>query len=267
MVTSPIQFNKIDNVAIITLNRPEARNALTPQMMKELGQAIESCRSGDVRAVLLSGAGDAFCAGADVKVFVDKLENGGSEGIAQHLAEEAGLFHSDVVLALRRLDKPVVAAINGVAAGGGFSLMLACDIRIAASNARFFMAYANIGATADGGSTYLLPRMVGAAKAMDIYLASQPISAESALEMGLVNQVCSPEELDRHARETAARLASGPTIAYGRVKALFERSWGAQLEDQLDAETRDISNISLTHDFQEGIRAFTEKRQPRFLGK
>ena len=145
--------------------------------------------------------------------------------------------------------------------------MLACDLRIASSNARFLMAYANIGATADGGSTYLLPRLVGAGKAMDIYLASQPLSAESALEMGLVSQVCPAEDLDRHALETAMRLAQGPTLAYGRVKALFDRSWEADLVTQLDAETEAISGISLTSDFQEGIRAFADKRSPWFQGR
>ncbi len=266
MADGPILFHKADNIATITLNRPEARNALTPQMIQDLGHAIQSCRSSDVRAVLLTGTGDAFCAGADVKVFVDQLENGGPEGISQHIHEMAGRLHSEVVLGLLGLEKPVIGVINGVAAGGGFSLMLACDLRIAASSARFLMAYANIGATADGGSTYLLPRLVGAARAMEMYLASQPMSAAAAMEIGLVSQVCEKEELDRHALETAQRLARGPTVAYGRVKALFQQSWGAAIEDQLDAETQGISNIALTRDFQEGIRAFTEKRQPWFQG-
>ena len=150
MPTGPIQFSKIDNVAVITLNRPEARNALTPEMTRDLGAAVRSCDSKDVRAVLLTGSGEAFCSGADVKVFLDQLENGGSEALSQHIREMAGKLHTEVVLGLLRLEKPVVAAINGVAAGAGFSLMLACDIRIAASSARFVMAYANIGATADG---------------------------------------------------------------------------------------------------------------------
>ena len=263
---SPIQFSTVGNVGIIGLNRPEARNALTPQMIRDLGSAVKSCHSKDVRSVLITGSGDAFCAGADVKAFVERLESGGPEGLSQHLKEIAGLLHSEVVLGLLHLEKPVVAAINGVAAGAGFSLMLACDIRIASSSARFLMAYANIGATADGGSTYLLPRLVGTAKAMEIYLANQPMSAQVAQEIGLVSRVCAPEELERHARETAIRLAGGPTLAYGRVKELFQRSWAAKLEDQLDAETQEISKIALTRDFQEGIRAFNDKRQPWFQG-
>ncbi len=266
MADGVVKFSSSDGLGTISLNRPEARNALTPQMIDELGLAIQRCAKKDVRAVLLTGSGDAFCAGADVKVFVDHLENGGPEGLSQHVAEMAGRLHSEVVLGLQRLEKPVVAVVNGVAAGGGFSLMLACDLRIASSSARFLMAYANIGATADGGSTYLLPRLVGTAKAMEIYLAGQPMSAEAALAMGLVTRVCSPDELDRHALETASRLARGPTLAYGRVKGLFQRSWDAGLEAQLDEETKEIGNIALTQDFQEGIRAFTKKRQPRFRG-
>ena len=266
MGASHIQFNKVGNVGTISLNRPEARNALNLQMIRDLGRAIKSCHSKDVRSVLITGSGDAFCAGADVKVFVEQLESGGPEGLSRHVKEIAGLLHSEVVLGLRRLEKPVVAAVNGVAAGAGFSLMLACDIRIASSSARFLMAYANIGATADGGSTYLLPRLVGTARAMEIYLANQPISAQVAQEIGLVSQVCPPEELDRHAQETAMRLARGPTVAYGRVKNLFQRSWTAQLEDQLDAETEEISKVALTRDFQEGIRSFNDKRQPWFQG-
>ena len=266
MADSSIQFNKVNGLGTITLNRPEARNALTPQMIEDLGRAVEACRAKDVRAVLITGTGDAFCAGADVKLFVEELDSSGPEALSQYVEKLAGSLHTEVVLGLQRLEKPVVAVINGVAAGAGFSVTLACDIRIASSSARFLMAYANIGATADGGSTYLLPRLVGAAKAIEIYLAGQPISAETALEMGLVSQVCRPEELERHGQETAVRLARGSTLAYGRVKALFQRSWDAQLEDQLNEETQEISQICLTGDFQEGIRAFTEKRQPRFQG-
>ena len=267
MAAQTVEFSKKHGLAVITLNRPEARNALNPEMVGELGRAIQACRESDVRAVLFTGSGKAFCAGADVKDFVQQLDDGGPEALAEHVRRLAGALHKDVVLGLRRLDKPVVAAINGVAAGGSFSLMLACDIRIASSDARFLMAYANIGATADGGSTYLLPRLVGSAKAMAIYLAGQPISAESALEMGLVTRVCPAEELEQHSREAAMKLAQGPTVAYGRVKALFDSSWEASLESQLDAETEWISNSCLTQDFQEGIRAFAEKRQPKFHGE
>ena len=266
MNSDTIQFKKSEGVATITLNRPEARNSLTPQMISDLGDAIQSCSAGEVRAVLLTGAGDAFCAGADLKGLVARLENDGPQALSEEIRHVAGTLHERVVLPLLRLKKPVVGAINGVAAGAGFSLMLACDLRIASSSARFLMAYGNIGATADGGSTYLLPRIVGAAKAMELYLASQPLSAESALEMGLVTELSDKEALDQHALETAMKLAQGPTVAYGRVKELFLSSWSSTVEDQLEAETQAFVDISLTQDLQEGVKAFTEKRQPRFQG-
>ena len=254
-------------VGIITLNRPEARNALNPEMFQELGSAIQGCRDPDMRAVIITGSGGSFCAGADVKDFVNQLENSGPEGLHQHLKHLADAFHRNVIIPIRQLDKPVIASIHGVAAGGGLSLALACDLRVASDSARFLMAYGNIGATADGGSTYLLPRLIGTARAMERYLSDQPIGAQRALDLGLLNQVFPTAELERSTLEFAARLAQGPTVAYGRVKALFDSSWDASLAGQLDAETEYISNITMTDDFQEGIKAFAEKRSPRFQGR
>ena len=254
-------------VGIITLNRPEARNALNPEMFQELGSAIQGCRDPDMRAVIITGSGGSFCAGADVKDFVNQLENSGPEGLHQHLKHLADAFHRYVIIPIRQLDKPVIASIDGVAAGGGLSLALACDLRVASDSARFLMAYGNIGATADGGSTYLLPRLIGTARAMELYLSDQPIGAQRALDLGLLNQVFPTAELERSTLEFAARLAQGPTVAYGRVKALFNSSWDASLAGQLDAETEYISNITMTDDFQEGIKAFAEKRSPRFQGR
>ena len=264
--SSKIDFTRKDSLAVITLNRPEARNALSPDMVADLGQAIAACRRPEIRAVLLNGVEGAFCAGADVKDFADQLAQGDAADLSRHLRSLADTLHRDVIIPIRRLEKPVIAAVNGVAAGAGFSLALCCDLRVASASARFIMAYAGIGCTADGGSTYMLPRLVGAGKAMEIYMASQPIGAEYALELGLVNQVCPADNFDRHALETATRLAQGPTLAYGRVKALFDNSWAADLETQLAAETDAISNIAYTGDFQEGIKAFTQKRTPWFQG-
>ena len=262
-----IEFERKGPLAVIRLNRPEARNALSPGMVAELGEALAWCRGGDVRAVMLTGVDGAFCAGADVRDFTQQLDDAGPEGLSEHLRSLADALHRDVVMAIRQLDKPVVAAVNGVAAGAGFSLALACDLRIASSDARFLLAYANIGCTADGGSTYMLPRIVGQGRAMDIYLARQPIGAQYALELGLVSQVFEAAHFERHAMETADRLAQGPTLAYGRVKAMFDRSWEADLATQLEAETEAIANIGLTGDFQEGIRAFSQKRPPWFQGR
>lgn len=267
MSSNQVDFTRKDGLAVITLNRPAARNALSPEMVADLGRAIADCRRPEIRAVLLTGTEGAFCAGADVKDFAAQLEQGGPEGLSQHLNRLADALHREVIRGIRRLDKPVVAAINGVAAGAGFSLALACDLRLAAANARFILAYAGIGCTADGGSTYMLPRLVGMGKAMEIYLASQPIGAEYARELGLVNQVCPAEGFERHALETADRLAQGPTRAYGRVKALFNQSWDADLATQLAAERDAIADIAYSGDFQEGIRAFSGKRPAWFQGR
>ena len=266
MVSERVKFGKQDALAVITLDRPEARNALSPDMVADLGQAVQRCQRPDVRAVLITGAGNAFCSGADVKDFVQVLDEAGPDTLSEHLRQLAESLHQEVILPIRQLEKPVVAAINGVAAGAGFSLALACDLRLASSKARFLMAYANIGATADGGSTYLLPRLVGLGKALEIYTASQPLSAEYASTMGLVNQVIPAENFPRHSLEIATRLSQGPTVAYGKVKALFNQSWDNALEAHLSAETDALSQIGLTHDFQEGIRAFSQKRQPWFQG-
>ena len=264
---TPVKFSDARGVGVITLNRPESRNALTPEMIAQIGQAVEACKRPDIRAVLINGAGGAFCAGADVRQLVATLESGGPEGLSQAIRELADLLHGQVVLPLRRLGKPVVAGIKGAAAGAGFSLTLAADLRIAAQSARFLMAYANIGAPADGGSTYLLPRLIGTGRAMELYLASQPVGAPRAEELGLVNRVCPDDELDRHALETAQKLAEGPTVAFARVKELYERAWESSLEAQLDAETETFAQVSLTRDFQEGIKAFAERRQPWFQGR
>ena len=267
MVSQRVSFSRKASLGIITLNRPEARNALTADMIGDIAEALNSCRQPDVRAVMITGSEGAFCAGADVRDFGEQLEQGGPEGLSQHLHALADALHRQVIIPIRRLEKPVVAAVNGVAAGAGFSLALACDMCVAASNARFLLAYANIGCTADGGSTYMLPRLVGTGRAMEIYLANQPIGAEYARELGLVNQVFPAESFDRHALETANRVAQGPTLAIGRVKALFDRSWSSDLESQLDAETEAISDMGLTGDFQEGIRAFNQKRPAWFQGR
>ena len=262
-----VNLNSIGAVGIIILNRPEARNALNPKMFQELGSAIQGCRDPDMRAVIITGSGGSFCAGADVKDFVNQLGNSGPEGLHEHLKHLADTFHREIIIPIRQLDKPVIASIDGVAAGGSLSLALACDLRVASDSARFLMAYANIGATADGGSTYLLPRLIGTARAIELYLSDQPIGAQRALDLGLITQIFPPAELERSTLEFAARLAQGPTVAYGRVKALFDSSWDATFAGQLDAETEYISNITMTADFQGGIKAFAEKRSPRFQGR
>ncbi len=260
-------YGEEDGVATITLNRPEARNALSPNMMDGLAEALKRCDSADVRAVLITGSGGAFCAGADVRGFTRALEEG-TANISAHLEDQAGKLHRQVILKIRELPKPVIAVVDGVAAGAGVGLALACDLRIASEGARFVLAYSNIGATADGGSTYFLPRLVGPSRTMELYLLNEPLGAQRALELGMVNRVVAAEALQEESMELARRLASGPTVAYGRVKALIDRlELSKRLESQLDEETKAIVGITQTHDFQEGIRAFAEKRPPDFQGR
>ena len=254
-------------VATITLNRPEVRNALSPRMLEEFGGALDECAAEEeVRAVVITGSGPAFCSGGDVGVFTGLLDQGPQE-MSSQLQAMADKLHRNVILKIRQLPKPVIASMNGVAAGAGFSLALACDLRIASQETRFFMAYSNIGSTADGGSTYFLPRLVGPGLAMEVYMANQPISAQRALEMGLVNRVVPAEELLRHTTESAQRLASGPTLAYAKMRTLIDRALSSDLDSQLHEEARALGEISLTGDFREGISAFMEKRAPQFQGK
>ena len=171
------------------------------------------------------------------------------------------------MLKIRRLPKPVIGSINGVAAGGGFSLALACDLRIASEEARLVMAFARIGATADGGSTYLLPRIVGQARAMEIYLTNQVLTAQRALEMGLVNEVVPATELAQRTAELAQRLASGPTAAFARTKALMEAGWTSDLASQMKGEAEALANMGHTDDFREGVSAFVNKGTPQFQGQ
>ncbi len=252
--------------AVVTLNAPEARNALTNETIDELSDALAECGSSAVRAVVLTGAGSAFCSGADLREFYSWLDLGEKEFSAR-LYAIADRIHTKVVESIRSLPKPVIASVNGVAAGAGAAIALACDFRIASEDARFFLAFANIGATADSGSTYYLPRLVGQAKAMEIYLMKQPMSAQACLEMGLFNRVAPADKLAAHTMEIAHQLASGPTAAYGRVKSLMDGSWTSDLASQLKEEAKMLGASGLTHDFKEGIRAFIEKRAPEYVGE
>ena len=266
MEKEPVRLIIDDALAIIRLDHNDTRNALSQSMIQHIGAALKSCEKRNIRAVYITGTGPAFCSGADVKALVQQLETGGPDALSVYIQSLADSLHNEVIIPIRMLTKPVIAAVNGVAAGAGFSLALACDLRIASSNARFLMAYGNIGATADGGSTYLLPRLLGMGKAIELYTASQPIGAEYAREMGLVEQVVPSDNFERHSLEIAHRMAKNPTVAFGKVKQLLNNSWSQDLESQLKDETTAIGDIAHSTDFQEGIKAFSQKRMPWFQG-
>jgi len=263
MSNETILFDIDHNVTTITLNRPDAMNGLTIQMTEELVHALIRCRvDPDVRAVIVKGAGRAFCAGGDVKAFGESLRADPltpMRTLAMHL-------HASVA-EMRRMEKPVVAQVHGVAAGAGMSLALACDLTIAAQSARFIVAYSKVGLSPDGGLTYFLPRLVGPKKALEIFYIGDPIDADEALRLGLVNRVVPDAELEKETRALARRLAQGPTLAFARAKELVYRSLRESLETQLENERGLLGLSTLSEDFREGVQAFIEKRECKFKGR
>jgi 2-(1,2-epoxy-1,2-dihydrophenyl)acetyl-CoA isomerase len=262
-VTDDLVLLDLDaGVATLTLNRPERGNAIDHPLAACLRRRAESLvgREG-VRAVVLRGAGKAFSVGGDVRYFA-------STGAA--LGDELRPLAGDLHIALEHLaelDAPVLAAVHGVAAGAGMSMVLGADLAIAGRSAFFSMAYTAIGLSPDGGSTWYLPRLVGVRRAAEIMLLNPRFSAERAAELGLVNRVVDDEALDAEVSELARRLAEGPTLAYGETKRLLARSLASGRADQLAAETAAIARMGATPDAQEGVAAFAEKRPPRFGGR
>ena len=267
MAQQAVLLQEAEGVATITLNRPEARNALTPQMGAALAEALQQVQDGDARCLVITGVGDAFCAGADIRDFQQVMEAGGQQAVSDHLRALATRLHEEVILRIRRLPIPVIASVNGVAAGAGFSLALSADLRIVSEDALMVMGYAGIGLTADGGSTYLLPRLIGHGRAMDLYLNNRVVDAHHALEIGLVNQVSPADQLTDAVATAARRLALGATLAFGGVKALMDQAHEQEEPVQLESEARKLGDMGLTEDFREGITAFLEKRPPRFQGR
>jgi 2-(1,2-epoxy-1,2-dihydrophenyl)acetyl-CoA isomerase len=209
--------------------------------------------------VILTGAGRAFCAGQDLR---ERLEPD-----AEPLGTEIRERYNPIVRAMRRLEKPIVGAINGVAAGAGASLAFACDLRIAAEEATFALAFGRVALIPDSGATWLLPRLVGASRAMEIALLNEPVSAPKALEIGLVSAVVSAADLAGAAREMAGRLAAGAPIAIGLTKRALNASWSEDLEATLEEEAELQDVAGRTHDHEEGLAAFMQKRPPRFTGE
>ena len=256
---STIALEVREGVAEITLNRPEAANVLNAEMGRELHDAVLRCDAHDaVRAVLITGSGRFFCAGGDLKSFAAQ-----GDDLPRHLKQVTADFHA-AVSRLNRMDAPVVMAINGVAAGAGFSFALAGDLAIAAESARFTMAYTRAGLTPDGSSTYFLPRLVGLRRAKELTLTNRTLSAQEALAWGIVNQVVADAELIATARALAADLAGGATLALGAAKRLLDDGLNSTLETAMEDEAQAISAMARTEDGRGGIRAFLEKRLPEF---
>lgn len=254
-----ILYEKADGVAAITLNRPQALNAFTPQMNSELQEALKDAdQDSTVRCFLITGSGRAFCAGQDLKGRT--REQRGSLGAS--LREK----YNPIILRLRRSEKVSLAAVNGVAAGAGCNLALACDLRIASEEAKFIEAFVRVGLAPDSGGSFFLPRMVGLSKAMELFLLGEPVEAQEALRIGLVAKVLPTAELSQAARELAQRLARGPR-SIGLIKRAVNRAFVSGLEEQLDYEASLQEIAGRSEDYDEGVRAFLEKRPPVFTGK
>jgi 2-(1,2-epoxy-1,2-dihydrophenyl)acetyl-CoA isomerase len=251
-----------DRVATITFNRPQVLNAINSDTMIALRDLTLTIKDdADVRAVLLRGAGNAFMAGGDVSEFHTKIAD--MPKLIVHFTRE---YHA-AILNLRQMGKPVVACVHGVAAGAGMGLVCAADLAIAADNTVFTLAYSNIGAIPDGGTTYCLPRLVGYHRAMQLALLPDRFDAKTALELGIVNWIAPPEQLEARTHEIMTRLANGPAVAFAQTKHLMNQSINNTLAEQLEAESQAFAIAARSPDFVEGVAAFTEKRKPRFSGK
>jgi 2-(1,2-epoxy-1,2-dihydrophenyl)acetyl-CoA isomerase len=253
---------RANHVATLTLSRPDAYNALNMPLGRELFEAsLELDDDPDIRCIVITGAGRAFCAGGDVKDFVDNLGRIGS-----HIKELTTYLHG-AVSRFCRSDKPVIMAINGIAAGGGFSFALSGDLVVAAESAKFTMAYSKIAATPDGSSSYFLPRLVGLRRAMELYFTNRVLTAREALEWGLVTRVVPDGELKATVAALAAELAQGPTKAFGAAKRLLHQSTWESLETQMELEAQAIAASGRTEDFRAGVTAFAQKATPTFQGR
>ncbi len=263
MNTECILLQKHDHVATITLNKPERLNALDFEMLARLEDLLEELRQDDeVRCVVLTGAGRGFCSGANLLGSSGEALSAGGLGV-----REAVMRINQVLVSITEMQKPWIAAVNGPAVGGGFSLAMTCDLAIAAQSAYFAVNYARIGMVTDMGSTFLLPRLVGLRKAKELAFFGERIPAEEALAIGLVNRVVPDEALMERALEWAANLASGATLAIGAIKLGMQRALHSTYRDTLHWEAMMLALIAQSEDAAEGLMAFFEKRKPNFKGK
>ena len=257
-MTSTVNLEIDGPVARVTLNRPDAANTLNMAMGRDLLAVALACENdARVRAVVLTGAGKNFCFGGDLR---GMMAEGGN--VAAYLNELTTNLHA-AIASFTRMNAPVIAAVNGTAAGAGVGLVAMADLAVAAQSAKFALAYTGVGLTPDGSTSFLLPRVIGRKRAMELFLTNRPLGAEEALAWGLVNQVVADEALVETASQLASRLAAGPTAAFGAVKRLMASSQ-AGLETQMALEGRTIAAQAASSEGGEGINAFLEKRQPGF---
>jgi 2-(1,2-epoxy-1,2-dihydrophenyl)acetyl-CoA isomerase len=262
MAYETVRYEVKDSIATIALNRPEAYNALNLALGRDLFHAtIEADEDRAVRCIIVTGAGKAFCAGGDVKVFNDNADRIGI------VIKELTTYLHGAVSRLARTPKPVIMAVNGVAAGGGMSLALAGDLVVAAESAKFTMAYSKIAASPDGSSSYFLPRIIGVRRALELHYTNRALSAREAMDWGLVNRVHPDAEFSSSVAALARQLADGPTLAFGRAKLLFHQSTQESLETQMELESQAIAASGHTEDFRNGVAGFALKQTAVFRGR
>jgi len=252
-----------NSVLTITLNRPDKLNAMTPALLRELKEAFEHANNdSSVRVVVLTGAGRGFCAGADLAAASELMMQGGFS-----YEENLNSTYNPLILTMQSLQKPIIAAVNGVAAGAGMSLALACDIRIAAESASFLQAFVKIGLVPDSGSTWMLPRLIGMTKALELMLTGQRVSAAEALDLGIVNRVVADADLGSTVQQMAQMFAAAPTKAIGLIKQAVNFATTSTLEEAMknEAALQDAAGKSADH--MEGVASFLEKRPAVFKGE
>lgn len=259
-----VEYQLDSAVATVTMNRPDALNALSSQLTRDLMAAFEQVRADGARAVVFTGKGRAFCSGGDLREMQSMWEREGR--IEAFLEAPLGALHG-VIQAMRQLPVPIVAAVNGVCAGAGVNFALACDIVFAAEDATFREAFVRIGLTPDCGGTFFLPRAVGEKVATELFMTGDAVTAQRAVEIGLINRAVPAADLLSEAMTFAQKLAAGPTASFGRIKRMMNATFSSDLDAQLALEHRMQIESGKGNDFKEGVSAFFEKRPPNFSGQ
>jgi 2-(1,2-epoxy-1,2-dihydrophenyl)acetyl-CoA isomerase len=259
MAYETIDFKADGAIARITLNRPDRLNSFTAQMHEELRDALGGL--GDARVLVLTGAGRGFCAGQDLN------DRAVTPGEAVNLGETVETYWNPLILTLTSLPQPVIARVNGVAAGAGANIALACDITIAAKSAKFIQSFSAIGLIPDSGGTWALPRLVGQARALGLALTGDPLPAEQAADWGLIWKAVDDDALDAEVDAIADKLAALPPLGLAAIKEMIRSSWQYSLGEELERQAGTMRRLGFTEDYREGVAAFLEKRTPRFTGR